>query len=103
MRRPGRDSDGPMKLGVLLIGIAWLGAAAAIVARIGLRRPVNGRRGVTIAWAAAVLLVLAYAGWRITLWQLTSGTYVCVECGRTEEQLRFLGVTCSRTLDDDGS
>lgn len=91
-----------MGLAAILIALPFLAAAITTMVWIGRRLPVGWRRNLNVAAAACVLFPLAFAGWQVTIFSLTRADYVCVECGRTEEQLRFAGWTLSRTVRDDG-
>src|ERR1043165_8808320 len=67
------------------------------------RRLPAGWKGVGIGFAAMIAIpVFAFAGWNLALSLVTNATYVCLVCGRTEEQEQLLGVPCSHELLADG-
>lgn len=91
-----------MNLVALLLALPSLGAGVFALWWVNRRLP-KGRNGVGVSLAATLVIPpLAIAAWFITLSHVTTATYVCLECGRTESQERFLFVPLACEVVADG-
>ena len=91
-----------MNLGGLILGVPIFGAATLALWWVTRRIPA-GRKGLAVGSGALLAIPLvAFVTWFGALQALTTATYVCVDCGRTEEQERFLFVPLTREVCADG-
>jgi hypothetical protein len=91
-----------MGLGALYLGLPIFGCATLALWWITRRLPA-GWKGVGVGFGALLVIPsLAFGSWWGALSLLTDATYVCLDCGRTERQERFLFVPCSSSVLDDG-
>lgn len=91
-----------MGLGALFLGLPIFGCATFALWWFTNRQSRRGR-GVWSGLAAVFLIPpLALGFWWYAGALLTEATYVCLDCGRTERQERFLFLPCSSTVLADG-
>ena len=91
-----------MNLGGLFLGVPIFGGATFLLWWITRRMPA-GPKGLGVGLGAALVIPpLALGTWFLSLSLVTSATYVCTECGRTESQEHILFVPVTSEVIADG-